>query len=93
MRLIPEFSEQAERELDEIATFLVRNAPRFAMDFADAFDAAILRLSDFPESGIAVADDQRLTWIAATGYVVIYSVHENRLVIVSVKHSSRRSDD
>lgn len=90
MPLRIEFSDRAEQELDEIVSYLVRNAPKAALSFGDAFDRATARLSLFPESGLDLRDGRRLTLVGATGYSVIYEASGDAVVVASIHFGGRR---
>lgn len=83
-----EFAPTADQELDEAIEFLGATSAA-ARRFAEAVDAAIERLSEFPESGRPLDDSRRSLYIPKTSYSIIYELVDGKLRILAFAHASR----
>jgi plasmid stabilization system protein ParE len=85
-----EFSPRADRDLDEIVSFLLRQSRQAAERFAEAFDQTTARLVLFPESGAPRPRRRRIAPVANTAYVISYRFRVGQLLILGVKHGAQR---
>lgn len=85
------FHRLAIRELRAARRWYEQRSPAAAGRFADAVDAAVLRIRRDPES-LATAGG-RLRWIPLRRfpYRLIFEQLESTVLIIAVAHTSRRS--
>ncbi len=91
-----EWSPGATRALQRRIAFLRRKNPRAAGSAVEAIFAATDRLAGFPHSGRRhpdAASDLRELIVAfgSEGYVLLYQVRSDRVLIVRVKHQREGS--
>jgi len=85
------WTPEALAGLERIYVFLAGKDESAAIKALDAIDANSLLLEDFPEAG-RPADDldpehrELLIPFGASGYVLIYEVHQEYVLILAVKH-------
>jgi plasmid stabilization system protein ParE len=83
-----EISAPAAADLEGIADWIAQDDPRRAESFVAELVERGLSLSEnprrFPEVGVGAA--RKLSW---RGYVILYSVAEDRVDILRVVHGSR----
>lgn len=86
-----EWSDYARDDLDDLVSFISRDAASYARLFAERIVLAARRLRDFPESGriIPEAEDKTLREIIVQGYRVMYRVETDRVLVLAVMHGSR----
>lgn len=82
------WSGEAIADLDAIRRFLLPLNRQAALRLADRIIEAAARLSDFPKRGRLVVEDvHQLS--AIYPYLIRYSVEEDSVTIVSVRHGAR----
>jgi len=83
LRWLPEAERNFTSQIDYIADRSVTAAIRMG----DLIEAAVSRLSDFPESGrIGRVADTRELAVTGTPYVVVYSVSQGAILILRILH-------
>jgi toxin ParE1/3/4 len=85
------YTETALVELDQAVSYLLEHHPPSGLSFANLIDAAVARLLDHPYS----AEETELrgirrVYIRRFRYSVFYTVAEDEIVILHVRHASRR---
>ena len=94
MTLPLRISEEAEAEMAEAARWYEAHRPRLGMEFLEAVDKAVARISDMPRVGSPVSDvaDEaiRRRAVRRFPYHVIYLELPDRLQILAVAHDRRR---
>jgi plasmid stabilization system protein ParE len=85
------YTDTALVEFDQAVSYLLHHHPPSATTFADFIDAAIARLLDHPYSAEETElRGVRRVYIRRFRYSVFYTVAENEVVILHVRHASRR---
>ena len=85
------YTETALLEIDEIFSFIARGNMQAAAALVDRAAATISRLGDFPQLGqIANEDGVRTFPLGRFPYLVFYTVDQNEVVILHVRHTSRQ---
>ena len=88
MRL--DFTEPAERGLDDIIDYIALDNPAAAEKVYRAIVAAAERLTRFPEIGrVGRLPDTRELTIASLPYLIVYQVAAETVTILAVFHSAR----
>lgn len=77
------FSEEAQRDLADIADYIGQDSPRRAHTFADELQAFVTdKLSNFPASGPEIGDRR---YVVYGNYVILYRVDgPARTVLIQV---------
>lgn len=87
MRL--DFTEPAERDLDDIIDYIALDNPAAAEKVYRAIVAAAERLTRFPEIGrVGRLPDTRELTIASLPYLIVYQVAAETVTILAVFHSA-----
>lgn len=88
-------SPPAERDLDEIVTYLILESESAAAGLLERFGQVAARLADHPHIGPLSRHPIRdgLRRLAMPPYVVFYRVVPGRVEIVRVLHAARNLDD
>jgi toxin ParE1/3/4 len=78
-------------EIDQAVSYLLEHHPPRAATFADLIDEAVARLLDHPYSAEETEmRGIRRVYIRRFRYSVFYTVAEDEIVILHVRHASRR---
>ena len=88
------YAPRALRDLQSIASYLVERNPAGARNVLAAIKASIDSLSHFPQIGRLVDDagHHRLP-VFRYPYLVFYRIAENEVLILHIRHTSRRPLD
>jgi addiction module RelE/StbE family toxin len=88
------YAPRALRDLESIGTYLVQRNPSGAENVLSAIKASIDALSAFPEMAPAVDQTgHRRLPILRYPYVVFYRIAGDELLILHIRHTSRRPID
>ena len=84
----------AQRDLDDIVDYILRDKPSAAVSLLKKFDRTISRLADNPEIGV-VPKDERLDklgyrMLIVEKYLVFYIVKANTVQIRRIIHGARK---
>jgi toxin ParE1/3/4 len=84
------WTPEAEAERLEIGEYIALDNPRAAVRMDSLFEAAVLKLTDFPRIGRpgVVAGTREL--IPNESYRIVYEIHDDAIWITSVVHTARR---
>ena len=89
MRLI--WTRRATLDLAEIRSYIAPDNPRAASRLAARIREAAARLSDYPNLGRPGQEPgTRELVIARTRYIVVYTVQEESVTVLTVVHSARQ---
>ena len=86
-----EWLSEAERNRDSQLAYIAERNPWAAIDVGDAIEAAVARITDYPESARPgrVPGTRELV-VTGTPYVVVYRVEPAAIVILRVLHGAQR---
>jgi toxin ParE1/3/4 len=85
------YTRTALAEIDQAVSYLLQHHPPGTTTFANLIDAAIARLLDHPYSAEETElPGVRRVYIRRFRYSVFYTVAEDEIVILHVRHASRR---
>jgi len=89
--MIPHVSPEAEKDLDEMETWLVQNwGPLAAANVIEGVLAKIARLAEMPLSGTPrVEFGKHVRFVTAKRYVIYYEASAGGLTVLRVLHSAR----
>jgi toxin ParE1/3/4 len=84
------FSQSALRELDEILAYLFERSPQVSSAVATRIQELTAVLAEFPALG-HYTDEPGVRIVPLIRYplLVFYTISENELVILNIRHSSR----
>ena len=86
------WTDSAWRELEDAASYIAQDSPRYAAALmGDAWSAA-RSLKQWPRRGRTVPefDNPAVREIFVKSYRLIYEVHDNRVVILAFIHGARQ---
>ncbi len=84
------WTEPALDEIDQAYTYFADFNPQAAMNVAIALRAAGDSLEDFPQRGRPVTGTDMRELVAPYRFILRYLVTDDAVVILRVRHSSRR---
>jgi len=88
------YAPRALRDLESIATYLVERDPVGAINVLGAIKSSIDTLSFFPQIGRLVDNaGHRRVPVLRYPYLIFYRVVEDELLILHIRHASRRPID
>lgn len=88
------FAPRALRDLEGIATYLNDRSPSGVIHVLDAIKSSIDALAAFPEIGrIVDGAGHRRFPVLGFPYVIFYRIAESELLILHLRHTSRRPID
>jgi toxin ParE1/3/4 len=88
------YAPRALRDLDSIDGYLVERSPSASVNVLGAIKSSIDTLSFFPEIGRLVDDaGHRRMPVLRFPYVIFYRVADDELLILHIRHASRRPID
>ena len=88
------YAPQALRDLSSIADYLVERSPAAAANVLGAIKSSVDTLSFFPQIGRLVDDvGHRRVPVLHYPYVIFYRVAGKELLILHIRHTSRRPID
>jgi addiction module RelE/StbE family toxin len=84
------WTPEAEAERLEIGEYIALDNPRAAVRMDSMFEAAVLKLADFPRIGRSgvIAGTREL--IPHESYRIVYEIRDDGIWITSVVHTARR---
>ena len=82
----------ARHELRAVHDYIAQNSPRYAQGIVDRITKRTKQLRQFPRLGAVVPeyDDESIRELVELPYRIIYQVRTNKVVVLSIVHSSRR---
>jgi addiction module RelE/StbE family toxin len=88
------YSPRAMRDLQGISAYLVERNPRAATNVLSAIKSSIETLSFFPQIGRLIDNvGHRRLPVLRYPYLIYYRVAEDELLILHIRHTSRRPID
>src|SRR5436309_16037293 len=88
------YAPRAQRDLEEIAEYLLQRSPSGAANVLAAIRASVETLEAFPEIGRIVDDTgHRRLPVVRFPYVIYYRIAGNEILILHIRHASRRPLD
>lgn len=78
------WTESSILRLEEIGNFIAADSPDRAVDFVDSLIKSVVRLREFPFSGVLCPENPAFRQVVLQGYRVIYRVKENLIEIITV---------
>jgi toxin ParE1/3/4 len=88
------YSPRAMRDLQGISAYLVERNPRAATNVLSAIKSSIETLSFFPQIGRLIDNvGPRRLPVLRYPYLIYYRVAEDELLILHIRHTSRRPID
>jgi plasmid stabilization system protein ParE len=88
------YAPRALRDLESIGTYLVERNPAGAVNVLGAIKSSIDTLSFFPQIGRLVDNvGHRRVPVLRYPYLIFYRVAEDELLILHIRHTSRRPID
>lgn len=75
---------------EEIFNYIAQDNPESAIQVDNDFEAAARRLSTFPNSGRPGAIHGTRELVVRRNYILVYSVAQDTVKILSVRHAARR---
>jgi toxin ParE1/3/4 len=88
------YAPRAHRDLEAIAEYLLQRSPSGAANVLAAIKSSIEVLEAFPEIGRVVDDaGHRRLAVARFPYVIFYRIEGTEVVILHIRHTSRRPID
>jgi toxin ParE1/3/4 len=86
------FAPRALRDLEHIESYLVERSPVGALNVLAAIKSSIDALAAFPKIGRSVDNaGHRALPVVHFPYVVFYRVASDEILILHIRHTSRRS--
>ena len=84
------YTETALLEIEGAVSYLLERSPSGAATFADLIDAAVARLLDHPYSAEETEiQGVRRVYIRRFRYSMFYTVDEDEIVILHLRHAAR----
>jgi addiction module RelE/StbE family toxin len=88
------YAPRALRDLEHIAAYLIERSPSGAATVLAAIKSTISTLSFFPQIGRLVDDaGHRRLPVPRYPYVIFYRLAEDQLLVLHIRHASRRPID
>lgn len=86
------WTDSAWRELDDAASFIARDSPRYAAALMDEARSAARSLRKFPRRGRTVPEigDESIREIFVKSYRLIYEIRDREIVVLAFLHGARR---
>lgn len=80
----------ANQDLEEIADFIAKDSPFYAINFVEKVLQYVERLTDFPELGRIVPEfnQENIRELIFHNYRIVYKLENDNIFIVSVSHGS-----
>lgn len=92
MRVI--YTRTALREIESVFSYIGGENPDAARRVLSVLERVIVRLSEFPQSGVETdMAGVRMTPILPFPYLIFYGIDRDTLVIRNFRHGARRRDD
>lgn len=85
-----EFLESAQAELDDAFNWYETQQLKLGTQFLTELDAAIRRISSYPQSYALLSHDVRRCLIKRFPYAILYGINTNTIVIIAVAHLHRK---
>lgn len=85
------WTDNALKELDNIANFISKDSPKYALILVKQIYEMISHLEQFPKFGRKVPEynDPNLREILYKNYRIIYLIKQKHIEIISIIHGSR----
>jgi plasmid stabilization system protein ParE len=85
-----DFHPEATAELENAADWYVGKNPAAAARFAEAVDAALVKIQSTPERFLLVGPNLRACTVERFPYQIVFRVDPHRLYVLAVAHAKRR---
>lgn len=85
-----EFLEAAQAELDDAFEWYEAQQKNLGVQFINEFEAAIKRISIYPESYVLIDNEIRRCLIKRFPYGILYGIQSDTIVIIAVAHLHRK---
>jgi len=85
-----QFHPAADEELLESAGYYEERVDGLGIDFLTAVEQAVARIEQFPSAAPAEASDIRKKLVIGFPFAVLYSYHQQSVLILAVAHLHRR---
>jgi len=89
MRNSYEFLQAAQMELDDAFTWYETQQKNLGRQFIQEFDAAVKRLSTFPQAYPEIEKGVRRCLVKRFPYGILYGINNDTIVIIAVAHLHR----
>ena len=87
-----EFLKAAQTELDQAFEWYETQQKDLGVQFLNEFDAAIRRISSYPESYILIEKNVRRCLVKRFPYGILYGIDTDKIVVIAVAHLHRKPD-
>ena len=89
--MIVRISEEAERDLEDIADYIAKDNPARAMTFVQELRAAALSLGDFPNRYplLAKYEHQGVRKCPYEKYLIFYTIEADQIAIAHILNSTQ----
>jgi plasmid stabilization system protein ParE len=87
-----DWSELAREDIRDLHSYIAKDSPHYARQFAERIIAAVKRLNEFPESGRRVPEARSdvIRELLVAEYRIIYQLElPERVVVLAVFHGRR----
>lgn len=84
------FTETAYSDLREIHAYIAQENPRAANSVVERIEAASRQIGMFPEIGPRKYRAARMFPVGRFPYLIFYAIEGDEVVILTIRHSSRR---
>jgi plasmid stabilization system protein ParE len=85
------YADPAADDLDEAITYFRDNVPSLVLEFATSIDDAVAQIADNPYLAQETENPSLRRWyIPRFRYSVFYTVAEEEVVILHIRHAARR---
>ena len=85
-----QFLEPAEIEMLEAAAYYELQVKALGKNFLDIVEAAVIEIAEEPTIWMEIYQGIRRRLIRRFPYSILYSIHENEIVIVAVMHQKQK---
>lgn len=89
MKIRVEFTIQATHDLRE-ASFWYREQAQLDEAFKNSVEAAIKRVSEYPQMCPVKYRDVRRALVHNFPYLIMYRIEEGRIIVIAIVHFARR---
>lgn len=90
-----EFSDEARRDLEEIAAFIARDNPLAAERWVDRLTDRALEIAAAPHAGRVVPEfrDPLVRQVLVRSYRIVYRVEPRRVLVLTILEGHRRNPE
>lgn len=83
---------EAKTEISEAADYYEQQQNGLGRAFIEATHVAITQIQTMPQIGACIYKKARRVLLKRFPYAVIYTVHHNEIIVISVMHQHRHPD-